>query len=92
MLRLSPTTGVISGSLKWSVPYVTRTGRTRTKTVSGKAGGVVIDDVGVGTVTVKLDGETESYEFTAVPTVYVPGTDYSFTGYVRCIPGRPCPR
>lgn len=41
-------TGCISGSLKWTMDVVDSRGRTKTKTVSAKASGVVIGSVGYG--------------------------------------------
>ena len=67
-LKLTALTGRITGMLKWKVPYVDAKGREKTKTVSGKATGIIIGGVGIGTVSVTLDGETTDYEFTAHPS------------------------
>ena len=53
-LALAASTGRISGTLKFGK-------------VSGKASGIVIGGIGIGTVTVKLDGVTAEYEFCAYP-------------------------
>ena len=52
-LKFAASTGLISGSLKWGK-------------VSGKASGVVIGEVGFGTISVKIDGEAAEYEFMVV--------------------------
>ena len=66
-LKLTASTGLISGSLKWTVEYVDARGREKTKTVTGKATGIMVNGLGIGTVTVTLDGVKESYSFTAAP-------------------------
>ena len=54
-LKFTASTGLISGSLKFGK-------------VSGKASGVVVGKVGIGTVTVKIDGVAAGFAFTAAPS------------------------
>ena len=77
-LSLAASTGRITGSLKWKVASVDAKGREKTKTVSGKATGVMLDGIGIGTVTVKLDGVTSTYEFTAHPSVTTPTSSWEW--------------
>ena len=70
-LKLTASTGFISGSLRWTVPYVDAWGRERTKNVTGKATGVVVNGIGIGMVSVKLGKVTESFVFTAAPATEV---------------------
>ena len=55
-VRLSASTGRITGTLKFGK-------------VSGKVTGVVVNGVGIGTVTVKLDGETLAFAIEIQPSM-----------------------
>ncbi|MCQ2391789.1 MAG: InlB B-repeat-containing protein [Kiritimatiellae bacterium] len=52
-LRLN-TFGYITGSISWKVAYQDARGRDRVKSVSGKVTGVMVGEVGFGTVAVKI--------------------------------------